>query len=278
LSNLSRVWACFRLTKKLGLSMQELTALLAMLRIEDALESPERTRAVREAVVLMKKWRISVADLRFWLLHKTQNAEEEKKRVIPDLAIARLLSERRKALRAISDARPAKEIETADEIATTPDRGDGMTACLEKLASALSQIPELTAEKAQQLMNLLQQHVSKKAVGELRALLTDCPLGKIDKVSDLANEAPVNASGAWIEIPDDTITHLKYQEWTFRLVHALLDYADRLARNEVVIRLVGQAFRAPVEQMDAILQGCRMPKNGAPAQGGTLLDTFAASG
>ncbi|MHC2863783.1 hypothetical protein ACVIYH_004861 [Bradyrhizobium diazoefficiens] len=277
LSNLSRIWAWFRLSKKLGLNMQDLIALLGLIGIKDALECPETTRAVCEAAALLKKWRINVADLRFWLLHKTQNDEEAKKRIIPDLAIARLLGELRKALRAIGDARTAKEITIADPKPTPPVPGDGMTTCLEKVGFVLSQISVFTAENARQFVNLLQQHDSKEAVAALKTLLTDGPLGQIANVSQLADKSPVNELGSWIESDDKkTDNHSKYQEWTSLFVHALLDYIDQLARNEAAIRLVSQAFRAPVEEIDAILEWCRMPANGAPAKGDALIAVFAS--
>src|SRR5262249_22715001 len=280
LRNLSRIFSWFRLAKKLGLSMRELTLLLAMQGIKDALESPATTRDVRESTALLKTWRIRVADVRFWLLHRTENAGEEAKRVIPDFSIARLLAKIRAELRAISDARPAKEIVQAtpahDGVAADP--GDAMATCLQKLASVLSQVPGLGAAQALLLTNLVQKRVNETDVQSLKTLLTAEPLAAIDKVGQLAEQEPVNAPGEWIEAAEEPteINHGKYQTWTHKLVEALLDHVDDLARRGIVIRIVSQEFRAPAEQAEAILRGCRMPKDGAPAQGDALLAVLAA--
>ncbi|WP_027582064.1 neuraminidase-like domain-containing protein [Bradyrhizobium sp. Ai1a-2] len=279
LRNLSRIFGWFRLVKKLGLSMRELILLLAMQGIKDALESPAITRDVRESAALLKTWRIRAADVRFWLLHRTENAGEEAKRVIPDFSIARLLAKIRTELKAIGDARPAKGIVQAtpahDGVEAAP--GDAMATCLQKLASVLSQVPGLSAAQALLLTNLVERRVNETDVQSIKTLLTAEPLAAIDKVIQFAEQEPVNAPGEWIESAQKPteINHGKYQTWTHDLVEALLDHVDDLAREGVVIRIVSQEFRAPAEQAEAILRGCRMPKDGAPAQGDALLAILA---
>ena len=56
----------------------------------------------------MKKHGFKIADLRYWLRHKPEG--EVKLRLIPDLAVAKILDEIRKAFTLITVSRPAKEI------------------------------------------------------------------------------------------------------------------------------------------------------------------------
>lgn len=276
LRNLSRIWAWFRLAKKLGLSMRNLTLLLAMRGMKDALESPAVTRELWEIVTLLKAQRIGVADIRFWLLHRTENGGEAAKRVIPDLAIVWLLAKVRVEFMKLAATRLASEIV---EWKSEKQPGDAMETCLQKLQSVLARVKELSPDHVQQIATLVQNRAKTSDVETLQALLKGKPLGEIPGVGDLADGAPVNAPGSWIETTEDPakkISHREYQTWTRKLVSAVLDRLDALARQETVVRIASQELRAPVEQISAILPGCRMPKDGQPANGAPLLDILTA--
>ncbi|MDK1377243.1 MULTISPECIES: neuraminidase-like domain-containing protein [unclassified Sinorhizobium] len=268
LRNLSRVWAWFRLTKKLGLKMRELVTLLTMLDIKDALASPGVTARVRDAVNLMKKWNLSVADVRFWLLHKVQDVEEERTRIISDLSISKLLNDIRTSFRAVREARAAKEI-----------TDDAMAGCLAKLTSALSQVPELTAGEVQRLANLLQNRSSSEEVQEFAGLLTGAPLGSIAGVAEHASRKPVNEIGSWTETSEDPkkVNHTEYLAWTSFFLDCLLDYLDQAERDLAVLRLTSQHLKAPIEQIETILRWCRMPKDDRPAAGGSIIETLSSA-
>ncbi|WP_338829107.1 neuraminidase-like domain-containing protein [Bradyrhizobium sp. 27S5] len=276
LANLSRVWAWFQFARKFGLNMRDLISLLSLLGIKDALAEPVVTRKLCEVIALLKKWHIGVADLQFWLLHTTQNSGEAKKRVIADTGVARLLSDLRLKLRAVSDARPAKEITLPVEDSQHSVLGDGMTACVEKLSSVLSQIEGLSAEAARQIVALVQERKTQEDVDSLKALLKAKPLADIAGVSASADLAPVNANGAWTETDEQPAGHVAHRKWAHDLVTILLDHVDIEMRTGITIQVVSQSFKTPVEQAKAILRWCRMPDGGKPAKGGELLAILSA--
>src|SRR5262249_43164167 len=162
--------------------------------VGDALESPPVARSIWAAVGLLKKWGLRVADVRFFLLHKTENAEELRKRGIPDFAIAKVLDGIRRTFAAIGTARSRQEIADSD------DQG----ICLEKLDSALGRCvgpgeSDLKAEDVVAIKNRVLMRSSVEHVAELKHLLSK---GSLKAVAKFADMPPVNGVGGWDQTPD----------------------------------------------------------------------------
>ena len=244
--NLSRIWAWGQFAKKLRLRMDDLVSLLDLLDINDLLDEPKSTTKVVHAANLLNEWGLSIQDLRFWLLHES---EEGDGRELDDFKITGLLSDLQMAFKELEEEKTRRAI-VVDEI-DDKDRnrqelvpGDDKTTCIEKLDYALSQIPDLAADDARVLTALLQER-DEYGAKRLQGILAQDVLINIDGVKKWADHELVTLSETWpdpeyesrptAEQEQALKIHQAHQAWAHGFLNALLEHLNQFARRQLVV-------------------------------------------